>query len=240
MKRRLLLIGCVAASSTFVLAGPVSGSMFGYTDLGTGSQQLILNGGTITLNASDSGWWDNTGANNPAITNYIVGFCSTGCTPYGPYENDFFVFSLDGVNDVTITSATLSIWNPSNGYDSTLPSEIYEVGSVSTSIAMLEAGGSGDTAIYNALASGTLWGSVTVNAATDGTQVMITLNAAAISAINANEGGQLAFGGTLVDPTTGVPEPTGLLLSGTMLAGLAFVRMRGRSIIHRFPEVRRQ
>jgi hypothetical protein len=199
----------ILSASSF--ATTVSGYEFGNSGLGIGLQQLILNTGTITirLNATDSGWWNDTGFNATTNTNYIVGF----------RYNDFFVFSLPV--GVSITSATLSIFNPSSGYSSPLPTELYQVGSVSTPIATLTGGGTGQVGIYNALASGTVYGTRLVNAATDGTQVTIPLDAAAIAALNGAEGGSIAFGGTLMDP---VPEPSTAGLAGlgaTILLGLA-------------------
>jgi hypothetical protein len=97
---------------------------------------------------------------------------------------------------------------------------------VSTPIATLIGGGTGQVGIYNALASGTVYGATLVNEATDGTQVTITLDAAAIAAITGAEGGYIAFGGTLMDP---VPEPSTAGLAGlgvTVLVGLAWGRTR--------------
>ena len=174
-----------------------------------------MNGGTITLNATDGGWWDNTGLAGltyGAGTNYIVGFCAGGLCG-NPYFNDFFVFSLASV-DVPITSATLSLFNPSSGYSSPLPTELYQVGSVSTPIAILTGGGTGQVGIFNDLASGTVYGTTLVSAATDNAQVTIPLDAAAITALNGAEGGSIAFGGTLIDPVAAVPEPSTLGLAG--------------------------
>jgi len=219
VKKVWLVLCCLGAPGISLFGAMISGQEF--TEYG--NQQLILNGGATTLNATDTGWWSSTGVHYSGNPDYIVGYCPS-CSY--DYFNDFFVFSLAGV-DTPITSATLSIFNADNGYSSPLSSEIYQVGSVSTPIATLEAAGSGDTAVYNALASGTVWGTVTVNAATDGTQVTITLDAAAIEAINAAEGGSLAFGGTLMDPPmSGVPEPATLLLTGAVLISLTLVRVR--------------
>jgi hypothetical protein len=225
----------VSILSASALATTVSGYNFGFSGSGDGLQELILNGGTITLNATNMGWWDNTGLNDNTNTNYIVGFCSV-CAD--PYFNNFFVFSLASV-DVPITSATLSVFNPSSGYSSPLPTEVYQVGSVSTPIAILTAGGTGQVGIYNALASGTVYGTTLVSAATDNAQVTIPLDAAAIVALNGAEGGSIAFGGTLFDPVSAVPEPSTFGLAGVGAIILLW-RARGRTQISKDPRSRTQ
>jgi PEP-CTERM motif len=222
----------VSILSASALATTVSGYDFGFSGSGVGLQQLILNGGTITLNATDSGWWDNTGFNDNTNTNYIAGFCGV-CT--NPYFNNFFVFSL-GTVSVPITSATLSIFNPSSGYSSPLPTEIYRVGSVSTPIATLTGGGTAQVGIFNDLASGTVYGTTLVSAATDNAQVTIPLDSAAVAALNKAGGGYIAFGGTLIDA---VPEPSTFGLAGVGAIVLMWLA-RGRTQISKDSRSRAQ
>src|SRR5690242_12122976 len=68
----------------------------------SGVQQLILNG-SITLNAANTGWYDETGFHSASNLNYIAGVC---CGPQGGH-NDYFVFNLAGIS-TPILSATLS------------------------------------------------------------------------------------------------------------------------------------
>jgi hypothetical protein len=84
--------------------------------------------------------------------------------------------------------------------------------------------------IFTDLGSGTLYASRTVSGLDDGTQVLISLDPAAITALNATEGGQFAIGGTL-SAASPIPEPSTALLLATALAGLALAarsRLSGR------------
>ena len=192
------------------------GQMFGFSP--TGTQQLILTiGGNQTLSAVSTGWWDNTGSSVAAL-NYGVG--DGGNTTVD--HHDFFVFDLANVRG-TITGAQLSIGNAANGYLPGVPQGIstFSMFDVTTSIAALEAANTGQMAIFDDLASGTLFASRTVSAADNGTQVLITLNANAIAALNAAEGGAFAIGGVLTNST---PEPGTVMLLGSALAGLLCLR----------------
>ncbi len=63
-----------------------------------------------------------------------------------------------------------------------------------------------------------------VTAASDGTYVNMTLNGAALAAINAAAGGEFAIGGAVNSP---VPEPGTLALLGSAaLAGAGFLRRK--------------
>jgi hypothetical protein len=148
-------------------------------------------GGTVvTLTATDSGWWDSTGYNTTSNKNYITGECASNG------YNSFYVFSLAGITQ-PIAAAQIEIYNPAGGYSSANSSETLGFFDVSTPIATLEAGGSGETAIYNDLGTGVSYGTNTVSAADDSLTVSTGLNSAAISALNAAEGTQFAIGGSL-------------------------------------------
>src|SRR5579864_7101232 len=84
-----------------------------------------------TINASDEGWYGSL--ENWNIDNYFAGYVN------GFVHRDYFVFNLSGLPGGTISSATLSLYNPgifngdaNDGFSSPYASETYQVGSVST------------------------------------------------------------------------------------------------------------
>jgi hypothetical protein len=205
--------------------------------------------GTITLNATDSGWFSHQGFHN-TIGNYIVG------NEFANVYHNYFVFDLSGVTE-TIIGAQLRLFNPSVGYNSPDATETFGVFDVSTPIGTLTAN-SGDSAanivIYNDLGSGIGFGSQTVSAADANAVVSVMLNAAAIASTNAASsqwaiGGAIttlqsppafreyAFGGTLsgtrqlvleTQDVEEVPEPTSLTLLSLGALGLAGAACRRR------------
>ncbi len=202
----------------------------------------------ITLDAVDRGWYTEAGSHSPTNLNYVVGDISL---TDGDRHN-FFVFDLSGVTD-NILSATLSLVNPANGYVSGDSSETYDLYDVTTSTATLTAGTAG-IAGYTDLGSGVTYGSYTATAGDNGTTVLITLNSAAIAALDA-AGGLFAVGGTLATTldvtdnteqffgftsadvltdtqliltTATVPEPSSLALLGIGSLSLFGYRFRRR------------
>ncbi|MDB9484832.1 S8 family serine peptidase, partial [Dolichospermum circinale CS-537/05] len=142
---------------------------------------------TITLNAADTGWYDNTGYHAPTNTNYIVG------DAFGLYRN-WFTFNLPTLT-APIISAKLKVktWE----YTSQDKTETYQLQEVTTPVATLTAGGSGKTAIYADLGDGAIYGSQDYTNGDDNSTRTIDLNAAAISALTAKSGQAFAFGGLL-------------------------------------------
>lgn len=148
----------------------------------------------ITLNAVDSGWYDNFGFHNSVNTNYFVSGLGT------QEARNFFVFDLNGFSE-PITAATLALFNPASnsaslGYLSDDPTETYTLFDVNTPIDSLKAGGFGHTATFADLGTGMTLGSRVVSAADNGNLVTIPLNSNALSNLNASTG-EIALGGAL-------------------------------------------
>lgn len=149
---------------------------------------------TLTVDTSDRGYYYDSDFSDTTNKNYLTGQISgdVGATGF----HSFFAFdALSGLSG-PIVSATLNLYNPVAGYSSTQPTELLNISGFSGNVATLVGGGtvSGE---YNALASGSLYGSQSVSSANDGSFISFTLNADAIAYLNANSGSAFAFGGYL-------------------------------------------
>ena len=168
-----------------------------------GSARLVK-AQVLTLEAIDSGWYDQSGNHLPENTIYFVG----RVLPSPGEFHNFFVFDLSGIT-LPILSAQLRLFHPTNGYNSPDPSETYTLFDVSTPIPTLVAGGTGLTGVFADLGSGVSYGSGVFSAADVNSIVPIGLNAAALADLNGAAGGLFALGGavTSLRPNPG-PFPT--------------------------------
>lgn len=214
---RFLIIAGMTAS--LGVAGSIGSIFFSSNGGNSGDVQLILNG-TTTINAANTGWYQNAGlSNQPEGTNYITGLCST-CG--GPIYRDFFVFNIP--RGITVTSASLNI--DTYVYDSVNPTETLSLFDVTTSLSSLVAG-TGGLAAYNDLGSGVFYGSRVYTPADQNLFREFALDAAAVSAIQQSIGGSFAMGGSL--DAAAVPEPSTLALMAGALSLLAVRRATKRS-----------
>ncbi len=187
--------------------------------------------------------------NDGAIGGFNSYMCGDPLNDAVAENRAFLVFDL-GPNTTPIIAASLRLFNPTNGFGSTQgPTEDLTIFDVSTPIANLIAG-TGGVAAFNDLGTGTVYAVRTFSTADNNSFIDITLNSAAILALNSSSG-QFAFGGaitTLVDPFVGereevfrdssgrvtqlvlttVPEPSSIVLSCIGLAA-AVIRRRRRS-----------
>jgi Autotransporter beta-domain/HYR domain len=136
---------------------------------------------TTNVTTSDSGWYRNDGFHGSNNQNYYTGSHSSG------QLRGFFTFNIPS-SSVAFTSARLRFFT----YGVFTGPNTLDVYDVSTAISSLVAGGSGLTATYADLGSGTMYASTLV--AAPNTFIEIPLNAAALSAINARRGSSFAVG----------------------------------------------
>ena len=203
-----------------------------------------LSAAQITLDATYAGTRYSEGS--PFTGGMGAGWCP--CDPITEARSAL-VFDLTGVNGI-ITSAEVRLGMGVNSYLTPDSSETYNIHEVTSTIAGVT-DGFANVPVYTDLGDGTLFGSVVVSAASEGTTVVIPLNAAGLAFLNGKTG-QIAFGGAVstlafggqmelvfaglhgslprqlvltVEPTA-VPEPSAMLLTGAGLLSLLLSRRR--------------
>jgi hypothetical protein len=192
----------------------------------TGSDSVVLsiNGGAFLFSTSSSqidagidnqGWWSDTAGNNDANDNYIVGSVDgLGST------HNFFTFDLSNL-DVLVTDAELRLPRGTCSANDTsadtdcvggapFGSVVYSLWDVTTGYLTLNSNDGTSAGIYSDLGSGILYGTEGVSDDGSPDPLVVTLNAAAITAINRNAGEFFSIGGALPDAV--VPEPASLAL----------------------------
>jgi fibronectin-binding autotransporter adhesin len=147
-------------------------------------------GASVTLNATDRGWYDSTGQHNASNNNYVAG---DGDGTTNTWRN-WFVFDVPAFTG-TIVQAELLI----NCYSNVSPygQESFVLRHISTPIATLRAGGSGLTGIYDDLADGTVYAVRAVSVLESGERAIVPLNISFIQAATAATGSQIALGGAI-------------------------------------------
>jgi uncharacterized protein (TIGR03382 family) len=203
--------------------------------LGDTLQQLAITigGSTFLFNTFDSqidagvdnqGWWSDTIGNADDNDNYIVGTIDPGFR-----FNNFFTFDLTSLGAGAITAAELRLTRHGTALDS--GPVTYRLYDVTTPTLTLNDNVGPSAAIYSDLGTGTLYGSIGVASLVIPDPLVISLNAAAIAAIDAVRTSTAPIrwfniGGTLNEPQS-IPAPAALTL--LLLGGGAALRRRQRA-----------
>ena len=168
-----------------------------------------------TPDRSSRGWYESAGLHVIDHDNYIAGLYVDEGEPTAHFRS-FFIFPLPTfAPGESITAISLVLYcrevDPVSatfgGYDSPDPTETYELFAVDrTSIAALRAGGGGLTDIFADLGDGTAYSIGTVmSPLSEGSDVVIPLNAAFLAYAAANLGNEIALGGAVT--TLNLPNP---------------------------------
>jgi hypothetical protein len=156
------------------------------------------------VDATDRGWHTQSGIHVASNLNYLVGF-SRGL---GEVHRNWYVFDIPTLaTGETFATATLRVFNPTvdaggfDGYQSPNPTEEYTLydytGAITTLRANRAGGGLTGQSIFSDLGTGQTYGSRTFSNSDNGTFSLISLNAAALTAINASAGTFFALGGAV-------------------------------------------
>lgn len=185
--RLIALPGVIAAALCGALScGPAHADSstdayaFGGTGLPQDYAQLVLQEGSQTVTLSDGGFqgWVSSNTFNftgpdPVNTSYMAGVYA------GSTHNNFFVFNLASVTR-PVTSAKLQL------YAGTISTELnYSLYNATQAISALTNGNSPNLALYDQLATGPIYGSLNISSGNSLHSLMLTLNSAAVTQINA-------------------------------------------------------
>lgn len=139
----------------------------------------VASADVFDINASERGWVCSecgVGNNGASPTNnYLAGFVATS-----GHFRDWFEFDIPTLSGEAITSATLSLY-----------AGVHVGGDLTFAVYGL----SGQPTVLTDVTSADPFGSIGTNSTSSGTTVTITLNAAALAAIAADQGGSIFIGG---------------------------------------------
>jgi len=145
------------------------------------------------LDAIDRGVYSNFGVKN--VVQPLAYQVGDPINPLVEENRPYFIFDLSAVTH-EIAAAELRLKNPSGGYSSSDATETIDFFDVSADLSDLSSG-FGGVAAFDDLGAGTLYGEYVASSADDGTVVVVSLNTAAVTALNSSFD-YFAFGGAIV------------------------------------------
>ncbi|MBS0266025.1 MAG: PEP-CTERM sorting domain-containing protein [Planctomycetes bacterium] len=229
--RTLRLTGClllVVVATGMPSSAHADSFIFGGTDNTANYLEVTTTTGTVILSTdtnqilsgyNNQGWWSPDVGNSDDNANFIVG--TIAIDSFVAHYHDYFTFDITRLAGQTVTGVTLNIQNP--GFNTSTGT--YSVYDVSTDPYTLNANGNGpNTAIYDDLGSGNLYGSQTIPLFND-SEYFIALNSFAVNDLQAaidNGDTYFSTGGAFV----GVPEPSTLVMSSLFAGAFGIAALR--------------
>lgn len=216
--RTLLAVLLLAFTGLSAQASSIDSFFAGDSGYNAGNH-LTINGNTFTN--TDSGWFRSDGIHNAGNTNYITGYCAPndcgGYNFHGYLSFDLSNFSGGATTASFVVNSYLIQFDPGTLLlygTSLMPSDVYSGNNYNS------------VALYNALVTGPLIGSLAVTPADSFTYLTVTLNSAGLAWLNAHAGTGAVIGMDFREANQ-VPEPASLLMLGTGLLSLGgFARKR--------------
>ncbi|MGE4045907.1 MAG: hypothetical protein AB7F35_13710 [Acetobacteraceae bacterium] len=214
--RARTVISCSLAAGLAV-SSPAYGFLFGNSVGLPTDAQLLINGSTM-LPLGDAGWYravtPTTADTNSELQNYLTG--GTADLPYS--FRSYFAFSLAGVGTVTSASLSLASYNVTT-------TETFTLHGPGVDPAGLLAGTGGipttaGHAVWQALGSGTSYGSRNYVPGDSGSTVSIVLNEAFLADINTaiiQGAATFVVGGAVDSGLAPVAEPLSWVFAGPLL-----------------------
>ena len=141
------------------------------------------------LQPLDAGRYDQAGTHNPADLSFLAGYTGAGQT-----NRNWFTFAVPQITN-TITAAALRL--PAYGVVSTSGVERYVLYSVTTTPAVVQAGGFGLQSVYNDLGSGTVLAERNIHVSESDTDIQVALNGDARLLLEVATSSTIVLGGAI-------------------------------------------
>ena len=245
MSCQSFLRACVFAlglASAFAANAAPSSAAFAYSSGSATKLRMVGTSSTVTVDALRRGWVQATGSGNSptATANFLVGVCGTdSCNDNGIEHRNWFEFDVPGAVGTVVSAELLldTIATSAQSIYTAAGPVTYTVRSVAPASYPPLTAGTATVAEFNALGTGTVYGSRVYTTA-DNNQALtsIPLSAAAVTYLNTRTNFTGFIGGALTPiaiPTPAVPTNTpvglALLVGACLLIGVLATRARRAS-----------